>query len=174
LVSGMEDLSIICRVVQLDKLSGETHVHKFSGAYVGELDHDMVVDKHLGNLGNIGNPGNPGIQALQANPGNRGSIDYGYQDVFSKLEIKVGAVLVLRGGLQTEVSRFGHNDPDLRTHYYSSSTVSFVSFRPDPRGSNSAYRQMSLKTLILIASTGYLTGVAANIQKALYIGAFLL
>jgi len=70
----------------IGQISGETHVHKFSGAYVGELDHDMVVDKHLGNLGNIGNPGNPGNPGSPGNPGNRGSIDYGYQDVFSKLE----------------------------------------------------------------------------------------
>jgi hypothetical protein len=38
----------------------DSHVHKRSGQYVGELHDDLVVDEHLGNLGNIGNPGSPG------------------------------------------------------------------------------------------------------------------
>jgi hypothetical protein len=62
-----------------------THVHKLRGPYVGELDHQMVVDKHMGNYGNIGHPGNPGNAGNPGNPGNRGSANYGYQDVFSKL-----------------------------------------------------------------------------------------
>jgi hypothetical protein len=66
------------------QISG-THVHKLTGAYVGELHKDMVVDKHLGNFGNIGNPGNPGNAGNPGNPGNRGSMNYGYFDVFQKL-----------------------------------------------------------------------------------------
>ncbi|WP_298210392.1 4-fold beta flower protein [Ferrimicrobium sp.] len=58
-----------------------THVHKLTGAYVGELHKDMVVDKHLGNLGNVGNPGNPGNTGNPGNPGNRDRINYGYPDV---------------------------------------------------------------------------------------------
>lgn len=65
------------RGLAIGQINGGTHVHKLSGAYVGELDHEMVVNKHLGNFGNIGNPGNPG---------NRGSSNHGYPDVFSKLE----------------------------------------------------------------------------------------
>jgi len=78
----------------IHKLSGQaigqingTHVHKLSGSYVGELYKDMVVDKHMGNFGNIGNPGNPGNAGNPGNPGNRGSVNYGYPDVFHKLEI---------------------------------------------------------------------------------------
>ena len=70
----------------IGQINNETHVHKLSGGYIGELDHDMVVDEHLGNLGNIGHPGNPGNPGSPGNPGNRGAINYGYQDVFNKLE----------------------------------------------------------------------------------------
>ena len=70
----------------IGQINGETHVHKLSGAYVGELDHDMVVDKYLGNLGNIGNPGNPGNPGSPGDPGSRGTVTYGYPDVFHKLE----------------------------------------------------------------------------------------
>lgn len=66
------------------QISG-THVHKLSGAYVGELHIDMVVDKHMGNFGNIGNLSNPGNAGSPGNPGNRGSVNYGYLDVFDKL-----------------------------------------------------------------------------------------
>ncbi len=62
-----------------------THVHKLSGDYVGELDHDMVVDKHLGSFGNIGHPGHPGSFGHPGHPGNRGARNYGYPDVFQKL-----------------------------------------------------------------------------------------
>jgi hypothetical protein len=70
----------------IGQINKETHVHKLSGEYVGELDHDMVVNKHMGNLGNIGNPGNPGNPGSPGNPGNRGSVNHGYSDVFLKLE----------------------------------------------------------------------------------------
>ena len=66
----------------------EDHVHKLTGEYVGELDHDMVVDKNFGNLGNIGNPGNPGNAGNAGNPGNpgnRGAVNHGYKDVHSEL-----------------------------------------------------------------------------------------
>jgi hypothetical protein len=63
----------------------DTHVHKISGEYVGELYKDMVVDRHLGNLGNVGNSGNPGSPGCPGNPGNRGSVNYGYPDVFDAL-----------------------------------------------------------------------------------------
>ena len=63
----------------------DTHVHRLSGEYVGELYKDMVVDKHLGNLGNIGNPGNPGSPGSPGNPGSRGGVNYGYPDVWEKL-----------------------------------------------------------------------------------------
>ncbi len=63
----------------------DTHVHKLSGDYVGELYEDMVVDRHLGDLGNIGHPGDPGNAGNPGDPGNRGSINYGYPDVSSKL-----------------------------------------------------------------------------------------
>jgi len=63
-----------------------THVHKLSGSYVGELHKDMIVDKHLGNFGNIGNPGNPGNAGNPGNPGNRGTVNYGYPDVFHRLK----------------------------------------------------------------------------------------
>lgn len=67
------------------QINQETHVHRLSGQYVGELHKDMIVDKRLGNLGNIGNPGNPGNAGNPGNPGNRGSINYGYPDVSAKL-----------------------------------------------------------------------------------------
>ena len=60
------------------QIVGETHVHRLTGPYVGELHKGMIVDKHLGNLGNIGNPGNPGNAGNPGNPGNRGDTDYGY------------------------------------------------------------------------------------------------
>lgn len=60
----------------------DTHGHKTTGEYVGELYKDMVVDRHLGNLGNAGNPGSPGSPG---NPGNRGAVNYGYPDVFEEL-----------------------------------------------------------------------------------------
>jgi len=67
------------------QIVSETHVHKLSGQYVGELHQDMIVDKHLGNLGNVGNPGNPGNAGNPGNPGNRGSVNYGYPDVSGRL-----------------------------------------------------------------------------------------
>jgi len=67
------------------QIFGETHVHRLSGHYLGELDHDMIVDKHLGNLGNIGNPGNPGNAGNPGNPGNRGAMSFGYSDVSGEL-----------------------------------------------------------------------------------------
>jgi hypothetical protein len=60
-------------------------VHKLSGAYVGELYDDMVVDRHLGTFGNIGNPGIPGNAGGPGNPGNRGVRGCPYPDVFDKL-----------------------------------------------------------------------------------------
>jgi len=71
-------------IYSVGQLNG-THVHKLSGAYVGELHDDMVVDKHMGNLGNIGNPGNPGNPGSPGNPGNRGSRGSSYRDVFDDL-----------------------------------------------------------------------------------------
>ena len=62
-----------------------THVHKMTGAYVGELHRDMVLNMHMGNFGNIGNSGNPGNAGNPGNPGNRGSVSYGYADVFHEL-----------------------------------------------------------------------------------------
>ena len=62
-----------------------THVHHLRGSYIGELDRDMIVDKHMGNYGNIGNPGNPGNPGSPGNPGNRGTVNYGYPDVSSEL-----------------------------------------------------------------------------------------
>ena len=70
----------------IGQINGETHVHRLSGTYVGELDHDMVVNKHLGNLGNIGNPGDPGNPGSPGDPGSRGTVNYGYPDVFHELE----------------------------------------------------------------------------------------
>jgi len=67
------------------QVSGDTHVHKLSGSYVGELYQDMIVDQHIGDLGNIGNPGNPGNAGNPGNPGNRGSVNYGFPDVFEEL-----------------------------------------------------------------------------------------
>jgi hypothetical protein len=67
------------------QIVGETHVHRLSGPYVGELHRDMIVDKGLGNLGNVGNPGNPGNAGNPGNPGNRGAINYGYRDLSSEL-----------------------------------------------------------------------------------------
>lgn len=69
----------------IGQIANETHVHRLTGEYVGELHKDMIVDKHLGNLGNIGNPGNPGNAGNPGNPGNRGVINYGYPDVSSML-----------------------------------------------------------------------------------------
>ncbi len=69
----------------IGQIVGETHVHKLSGSYVGELHKDMIVDKRLGNLGNVGNPGNPGNTGNPGNPGNRGSVNYGYRDVSGEL-----------------------------------------------------------------------------------------
>jgi hypothetical protein len=67
------------------QIVNETHVHKLSGSYVGELYRDMVVDRYLGNLRNVGNPGNPGNAGNPGNPGNRGAVNYGYPDVSAKL-----------------------------------------------------------------------------------------
>lgn len=68
----------------IGQVSG-THVHKMSGQYVGELHIDMIVDEHLGNPGNIGNPGNPGNAGSPGNPGDRGTVNYGFPDVFEGL-----------------------------------------------------------------------------------------
>lgn len=67
------------------QIVGGTHVHRLSGSYVGELHHDMIVAKHLGDLGNVGNPGNPGNAGNPGNPGNRGRVSYGYRDVSGRL-----------------------------------------------------------------------------------------
>jgi hypothetical protein len=69
----------------IGQLNG-SHVHKLSGQYIGEIYKDMVVDMNKGNFGNIGNPGNPGNAGNPGNPGNRGSVNYGYPDVFHRLE----------------------------------------------------------------------------------------
>ena len=46
----------------------------------GELDHNMVVDKHLGNLGDIGQPtATLEIQVAQVLPPARGVVNYGYR-----------------------------------------------------------------------------------------------
>lgn len=73
------------RGTAIGQLNGDSHVHRLSGRYVGELHHDMIVDKHCGNLGNVGNPGNPGNAGNPGNPGNRGAMNYGYPDVSGKL-----------------------------------------------------------------------------------------
>ena len=73
------------RGVAVGQVSGTTHVHRLSGSYSGELDHDMVVDKHLGDFGNIGNPGDPGNAGNPGDPGNRGAVSYGYSDMSREL-----------------------------------------------------------------------------------------
>lgn len=73
-------------------LSGEaigfvqsTHVYRMSGEYVGELYQDMVVDQWLSNPGSMGRVSNPGRIPRPDPPISRGTMDYGYPDVFSKL-----------------------------------------------------------------------------------------
>lgn len=61
-----------------------THAYKHSGRCVGELDHDMIVDKIIGNLGSIGSSGNPGSAGSPGNPENRGATNY-VRDVFDDL-----------------------------------------------------------------------------------------
>jgi len=65
----------------------DSHVHKPSGQYVGELHNDMVVHEHLGTLGNIGNPGNPGNAG---SPGNRGARRTPYREVHLQLSLDTG------------------------------------------------------------------------------------
>lgn len=67
------------------QVQGDTHVHRLTGPYVGELYDDMIVDRHLGNRGNIGNPGNPGNPGSPGNPGNRGGRGCPYPDVSGQL-----------------------------------------------------------------------------------------
>ncbi len=63
----------------------ESHVYRMSGAYVGELHRQMVVDKHLGRLRDIGTPADPGNPGRPSHPGDRGAINVGYTDLFEKL-----------------------------------------------------------------------------------------
>lgn len=61
-----------------------THVHKTTGEYVGELEHEMVLNKHFGNPGSIGY-GSPANSGSRGNPGNRGARNPGFEDVFEEL-----------------------------------------------------------------------------------------
>jgi hypothetical protein len=63
----------------------DTHVHKVSGEYVGELHHKMIVNKGSGNRGGIGNAGNPGNAGSPGNPGRRRSMNAGYADVSDEI-----------------------------------------------------------------------------------------
>jgi hypothetical protein len=63
----------------------ETRRSELSGDYVGELDHEMVVDKNSDPLGNIGHPSHPSSVGHPGHPGNRGARSHGYRDVFSEL-----------------------------------------------------------------------------------------
>ncbi len=64
-------------------------MERMSTSYLGPMlasfTRIWLVDKHLGNFGNIGNSGNPGNAGNPGNPRNRGSVNYGYTDVFHKL-----------------------------------------------------------------------------------------
>lgn len=59
-------------------------VHKLTGEYVGELYEDMVVDRYFEDMPKI-----PPTMVRRAepakNPGNRGTVSYGYPDVFEQL-----------------------------------------------------------------------------------------
>ncbi|WP_247522842.1 4-fold beta flower protein [Bradyrhizobium sp. 145] len=74
-----------------------THVHKLSGNYAGELDGDVVVDKHMGNFGNIGHPGNPGNAGSPGTAGSRGARGTGYRDVFHLLQNDVRSAGITPG-----------------------------------------------------------------------------
>jgi len=69
----------------IGQLNG-SHAYNLSGQYVGELYKDMIVNKRVPNPGHIGYPGHPGNMGSPGHPGNRGAVNYGYEDVFSKLE----------------------------------------------------------------------------------------
>ena len=70
----------------------DTHIHKISGEYVGELYQDLVVDMNIGDLSNIGHRGDPGNPGFKGIPKNRGVVDTEYTDMFFKLIERVNYV----------------------------------------------------------------------------------